>query len=231
MKKTIWLIVGVLLAILFIPIPRGTYDDGGTREYTALTYKIVDWHRLSNDGAYDPCKIYFFPKNLLSIDELWETENAAIPLQEDPSVADDVDFATRYIRTDGYHENAMYPAVRLIRSAEDLNKYYEETKDLYDLGHRGDPAADSTIGFSDACKRYDDRFFETHSLVLVLLEESGGSNRHKVTAVRQNAEGKLTVDIETIIPEIGTCDMAQWHIFVEVDTIVASERDVSLSFK
>ena len=42
MKKKIWIpIVIVLIAVLFIPIPSGVYKDGGTREYTALTYKIV----------------------------------------------------------------------------------------------------------------------------------------------------------------------------------------------
>lgn len=228
MRKAIWLIVGVLLAFLFIPIPSGTYDDGGTREYTALTYKIVDWHRLSNDGAYDPCRIYFFPKNFLSIDELWELENVSVI--DDPPEAGAVDFAAQYIRTDGYHEELSYPAVRLIRSVEELNTYYEANKDLYNLEHRDNPAADSTIGFLDACDRYDDAFFEAHLLILVLLEEGSGSTRHKVTAVRQNAEGALTVDIETIVPESGTCDMALWHIFVETTADIESEAAISLSF-
>ena len=44
MKKKIWIpiVIALLLAILVVPIPTGVYKDGGTREYTALTYKIVD---------------------------------------------------------------------------------------------------------------------------------------------------------------------------------------------
>ena len=77
MKKKVWkwILVGVLLlAVLFVPIPTGTYKDGGTREYTALTYKIVDWNRLTGDTVYDETKVYFFPKNFKSIDGLWYLE-------------------------------------------------------------------------------------------------------------------------------------------------------------
>ena len=36
----------VLAAVLFLPIPQGSYDDGGTRDYNALTYKIVRWNKI-----------------------------------------------------------------------------------------------------------------------------------------------------------------------------------------
>ena len=64
----------VIVAILFIPIPSGAYKDGGTREYTALTYKIVDWNRLTDGNIYDKTKVYFFPYNFKSIDGLWYYE-------------------------------------------------------------------------------------------------------------------------------------------------------------
>ena len=53
MKKKIWIpiVIVALLAILVIPIPTGVYKDGGTREYTALTYKIVDWNRMTGDAT------------------------------------------------------------------------------------------------------------------------------------------------------------------------------------
>ena len=76
MKKKIWIpIVIVLIAVLFIPIPSGVYKDGGTREYTALTYKVVDWNRLTDDGStYSATKVYFFPNNFRSFDNLWYKE-------------------------------------------------------------------------------------------------------------------------------------------------------------
>ena len=78
MKKKIWMwiLAGVLLlAILVIPIPTGIARDGGTRTYTALTYKIVDWNRITGESAvYDETKLYLFPNNFKSIDALWEQE-------------------------------------------------------------------------------------------------------------------------------------------------------------
>ena len=81
MKKKIWAIAAavLLLAVLFLPIPRGSYDDGGTREWIALTYKIVDWNRLYDFGEDGPSvyrKIRFYgvaDKNK-SIGELWTEE-------------------------------------------------------------------------------------------------------------------------------------------------------------
>ena len=81
MKKKIllWILAGVLvLAVLFAPIPSGVYEDGGSREYTALTYKIVDWNRLTTDGKYEATKVYWFPNNFKSIDDLWANEEQEV---------------------------------------------------------------------------------------------------------------------------------------------------------
>ena len=76
MKKKILIpiVIVVLSVMLFIPIPTGVYRDGGTREYTSLTYKIVDWNRLTGDTIYNKTKVYFFPHNFKSIDRLWYYE-------------------------------------------------------------------------------------------------------------------------------------------------------------
>ena len=87
MKKKMMIpvmIVIALLLVLFLPIPQGSYDDGGTREYTALTYKIVQRKRLvsvyNEDGemervdTYTNTSVYWLPDNYKSIDELWKME-------------------------------------------------------------------------------------------------------------------------------------------------------------
>lgn len=81
MKKKIWIPIAgvvVLLAILFVPIPGASYDDGGTREWKALTYKIVDWNRISTDGVYEKTRIYGPADKNKSIDELWKLEEEQI---------------------------------------------------------------------------------------------------------------------------------------------------------
>ena len=75
-KKVILCVVAAvaLLAVLFTPIPGGTLKDGGTKAYSALTYKIVKWNRISPDGIYKATRVYWFPDNFKSIDELWTYE-------------------------------------------------------------------------------------------------------------------------------------------------------------
>ena len=77
-KIVIFCILAVLL-VLFVPIPKGSYDDGGTREYESLTYKIVRWNRfIGEDSIYSKTRVYFFPEKNKSIDELWEKERGNI---------------------------------------------------------------------------------------------------------------------------------------------------------
>ena len=76
----------VLVLVLFLPIPQGTYDDGGTRDYNALTYKIVAWNRImvepdengeARHGTYHNTSVYWYPDNHKTIDELWQMEMAS----------------------------------------------------------------------------------------------------------------------------------------------------------
>ena len=82
MKKSLWIALVIVMAVLFVPIPTGVYKDGGTRSYTALTYRIVRWkHMLAGSEAelYQKTRIYPFPMNLMSLDALWERERALLP--------------------------------------------------------------------------------------------------------------------------------------------------------
>ena len=88
MKKKIVIpaiIVIALAFVLFLPIPQGAYDDGGTRDYNALTYKIVVWNKLSItidengqpvNNTYRKTSVFWYPDNQKSIDELWQLEIA-----------------------------------------------------------------------------------------------------------------------------------------------------------
>ncbi len=125
------------------------------------------------------------------------------------------EFSAQYIRTDGYHDGVRYPVVTIIHSVDELNAYYEANKDKYSLERRtGTIYSDSTIGFLDACDKYDEEYFENQILLMVLLEEGSGSIRHKVERVATNDDG-IAVYITTIVPEVGTEDMAEWHILIE----------------
>lgn len=132
------------------------------------------------------------------------------------------------VRTDGYHEDVQYPVITLIRSAAELQVYYEANRDLYDMERKETVYSDTTIGFADACDRYDAAYFETHDLLLILLEEGSGSIRHEVGALLRTEEGWL-VEITHICPELCTDDMAQWHIMIETEkNLLRPEETIAL---
>lgn len=151
-------------------------------------------------------------------------------------------FDAQYIRTNGGPEEG-YPYHTVISSRAELEAYYESHKDIYDLERRETVYSDSTIGFLDACDKYDDAYFGRQNLVLIVLQEGSGSIRHEITDVRRNMEnGGWDITIERKVPEVVTDDMAQWHLFLEVqmyDVIkptdkvwingTLSERDLAIS--
>ena len=90
--------------------------------------------------------------------------------------------------------------------------------------------SDTTIGFLDACDQYDETFFEKNYLIFVLLEEGSGSIRHEVRSVQQTKDKKISISIDRKVPEVGTSDMAEWHIILELsrDVLVEGSIDTHL---
>lgn len=80
MKKKIIIGICIVLAIVLLtPIPI-QLKDGGTKVYTALTYKIVKWNHLYDNGeVYDDTEIYLFPLNFKTTNELWERKMDMLP--------------------------------------------------------------------------------------------------------------------------------------------------------
>jgi hypothetical protein len=84
MKKKKWiavLLIFGLLAVLFTPIPAEELRDGGTKVYRALTYTLVNWHRVcaEPDGIYEALRVYPFPDSMRTVSELWELEQSRVP--------------------------------------------------------------------------------------------------------------------------------------------------------
>lgn len=84
-RKKLIIKVIIIFLLLFTPIPIGSYDDGGTTDYFALTYRIVDWKCIVNEadiapedrenvknGKYTNTCVYMFPLNFLPVDMLWD---------------------------------------------------------------------------------------------------------------------------------------------------------------
>ena len=137
-------------------------------------------------------------------------------------------FEARYIRTDGSGEGTVFPGIKLISDRKALENYYAVNRDSFYLERREQVYSDSSIGFLDACDRYDERYFETHYLIFVLLEEGSGSVRHQVEAVTAGRDGSVDISITTLVPEVGTADMAQWHLILELDRTDALPEEEAL---
>jgi hypothetical protein len=134
---------------------------------------------------------------------------------------------TYYYRADlSDYIDASYPKIARITSAEELKDYYERNKETYQF-HQGyyseASMADDVFGNES---RFNDKFFEQRFLLFIVLEEGSGSVRHRVEPA-QPENGPLSVKITRIIPEIGTADMAQWHIVVALEKTL-SEMDVDI---
>ena len=85
LRKDVSSFVLILLILFLLPIPRGTYKDGGTKDYCALTYRIIVWNRLTDDSGRDASEgelttyhntsVFWFPANFKSIDELYTSRS------------------------------------------------------------------------------------------------------------------------------------------------------------
>lgn len=140
-----------------------------------------------------------------------------------------LDYDTQFIRTEGGN-GFTFPGVQIIRNKQDLDDYYTTYREVYDL-ERADTAYPDTIGFLDACDKYDAAFFEENYLIFVILEESSGSVRHNVHRVEQTPDGKIEIAVDSVLPGgFGTDDMGHWHVMVELnkDAEIESHNDVAL---
>ena len=93
MKKKIIIVISILVFIIalgFIPFPRGGIDDGGTSITTAFFYTIVKWRRFYYDPVTNEYKkyvkdcVYWFPDNRRSYEELWTLETGLVEEMDEP---------------------------------------------------------------------------------------------------------------------------------------------------
>lgn len=138
----------------------------------------------------------------------------------------EVEWAAQYVRTNGYSEGVLYPSVRIIDSLQELKDYYNTWHEVFDLERKEKVYSDTTIGFLDACDQYDEAFFEKNYLIFVLLEEGSGSISHEVRSVEQTEDKKISISIDRKVPEVGTDDMAEWHIILELSRDVLVENSI-----
>lgn len=129
----------------------------------------------------------------------------------------------QYIRTNWI--DGMNGETYILESKEELAEYLNKNREKHNLGHNEKVYSDTTIGFEDAIVDYDEEWFKDNNLVLILLTADSGSIRYKVNSIDIN-NGKMDISFKKEVPEIGTCDMAGWHIIVETEKVSIEEINV-----
>jgi len=129
------------------------------------------------------------------------------------------DISIEYTRTDGYHSDMSYPCIQVIKSENELLEYYQKQKDKFNM--------DSD--FKDRMAYYDESFLKYNVLVIILIQESSGSIRHELESVTTD-DDSVIFGIKRIIPEMGTTDMAQWHILISIPSVSYNDEDIKVIF-
>ena len=135
---------------------------------------------------------------------------------------DSVDNSAQFVKTKYFsiEDNTYF----VIESYEELEKYYSENESKYGFNI----IRSESLNFKDAIQNYDEEFFANNNLVIVLLNATSGSKRHKLTNCELE-DGTLNLEIKIVSPEYCTDDMASWHVLVQVEK--APINDVKVDIK
>ncbi|MCL2217318.1 MAG: copper amine oxidase N-terminal domain-containing protein [Defluviitaleaceae bacterium] len=109
-------------------------------------------------------------------------------------------FNSRYIRTI-YHHGRVEAAPVTVTSAHELSQFIAAYRSSWHSSVEHDLGLD-----------YPDAFFDENFLVIISVQETSGSTEHRVESVNE----KGLIVINRLTPMIGTHDMAQWLIVVEL---------------
>ncbi len=179
------------------------FHDGIEDSYPAQTGGYYLLRLSKGDGTYKPA------------DEILGIVQTEIP------AAQKIPFEAQYIRTGLANYTKSFPVVTLIRSKEELNAYYNANKEIFSL----DTDNNGGTAYLDACKKYNAEFFEQNALIFIALEEGSGSTRHNIESLKADKNGAVYINILSVEPEVGTCDMAYWHIITEIPKNYAPEAN------
>ncbi|MGI6701063.1 MAG: hypothetical protein ACOX3U_01145 [Christensenellales bacterium] len=135
------------------------------------------------------------------------------------------DSLVKYIRTQTL--SGQKNTVVIIESFEELNAYY--SANYFKNGNIEGNYLDLFVDFLEAVVEFDSAFFEDNFLVFVITVESSGSIRHKVNSVDFEQEYSA-INIDRYSPQIGTCDMATWHIIVSIDRSKCLSKEFQVNF-
>ena len=137
------------------------------------------------------------------------------PPDPQPPEAGSVPFTVHSVRVNREYEPKFVPGAVVAENTEQLR----------------DAVAFAVKVPQDDIAAYTDEWFGTHRLIVVALQESSGSNRHDVRKVSYDEDG-AQVTIKRLCPDVSTCDVAHWLLFIELaDTRLHGGDPVELTIQ
>ncbi len=221
MKKDI--VISVIISIIFIiavifflvdyirvkdneapifSVPLIKYQDGGSIEYFGLGYKVIKY--VNNNLTEDDKLVY--EKMQYRIGTLLMKFESPYNNSYGGSISPDVknvEYKSSGLKTHLYIQDFNSPSSDIIKSVGELEAYKLKFVDdtLY-----------------QELNKYDEEFFKNNVLVIVTIQESSGSNTNEIDRVSKLKDSnQLDIFIKRTEPQIGTDDMAMWHLFIEFD--------------
>lgn len=163
---------------------------------------------VTHDGnvdAQDAEKLLQYIAKKIGYEEL----DGAVPAEPDGNVpAESYAFDVKCFRV-GWQEGS-YPQTQVITSLPALEAFLA----AYENGWE-----------TEAPRCYTKEWFREHKLLAVVLSEGSGSISHEVTAVSAH-----DVKINRYVPQVQTCDMAEWLIMIERDRDADIADDLRVEF-
>ncbi|MEG2411457.1 MAG: hypothetical protein RSA29_07115 [Clostridium sp.] len=149
------------------------------------------------------------------------------PIKYPSESGTELSFEASYVRTGKYSIEKKYPIITICKTLQDLESHGLKVSELQ---LRSEPTSMLSSIQSDV-KKHDEEFFKRKSLIAITISETSGSIRDKVEKVVKDGN-KIYVYIGRKVPEIGTMDMTEWTIYVELDAdAVKGEEEVYLIFR
>ena len=139
-----------------------------------------------------------------------------------------ISYTATFIRADSMSDGGYETFVSHAENADSLGTYnipIAHISDAHELaalcddihGHyQTDVAYNDNVSFDAKIKEYDAAFFIDRSLLILAMSEGSGSIRHNIEYVDGRKSSAVWVCVRQIVPEVCTCDVADWFAIIEV---------------
>jgi len=134
-------------------------------------------------------------------------------------------FESQHIRTGGFWADADYDKIITINSRSELENYIKEDGQIYDFSRGKQYGENPAISFIEATEKYDDNWFESHQMVIVIAEVGSGMFEVEVSKVKRLSTNELMIEVDLFCPDGYTFDIQSWHLIVELEKNTVQESD------